>query len=87
MILVQKLAKNLYERRLNRVNGPYISYKSQIRLGIIFPSYHSNCNLNVVTIVIFTRLYIKKGGLMVGDKRLELLYVSKVTLHTITTNY
>ncbi len=23
---------------------------------------------------------------MVGDKRLELLYVSKTTLHTITTN-
>ena len=24
---------------------------------------------------------------MVGDKRLELLYVSKITLHTITLNY
>ena len=24
---------------------------------------------------------------MVGDKRLELLYVSKTSLHTITTNY
>ena len=24
---------------------------------------------------------------MVGDKRLELLYISKVTLHNITTSY
>ena len=61
------IAKKMpYGRRNTKLNNSYISYKSQIRFGIIFPPYHSIYSLNIVTnivtiivtIVLFTRIII-----------------------------